>query len=624
MCGICGIAYRDSRKRPEAEVLRRMAATIRHRGPDDEGVEVQGQVGLGFRRLSIIDLSPAGHQPMSNEDGNVWIVFNGEIYNFHSLRNELEPRHRFRSQTDTEVLVHLYEERGEAMVDALEGMFAFAILDTKRQRLLLARDPFGIKPLYYSLDDQRLVFGSEIKALLASAEVSRAIDPAALNDYFDFLWVPAPRSIFADVRKLQPAHTMAVDLRSWQTRFRRYWKPEYRPVAGRTLDDWSDEVQAELDRSVRAQMVADVPVGTFLSGGIDSTLVSRGAALASEEPLRTFTIDFANQQFSEQPFATQVAMAIHANATVRRTEPEALDHLPQIVEHYDEPFADSSLLPTFAVSRVTREYVTVALSGDGGDELFSGYRHHLLAHQVSRLDAVPEWLSRLLFGAVTGLAPAKTRVHQWGQRLALSPDLRRLTTSWLPGRSYRAAVLSPDFRQNGESRYWHANEYLTELVGLPPVTQVQMYDLLLYLPNDMLVKVDRASMAHSLEVRVPFLVPRVAELAFRIPEEIRFKSGDDKRVLRRLVARHFGDELAYREKKGFGIPLRSWMTEFARGTQAARLEICAAVRAGVLDAKGVRTLLDDVRARRSRWHVDRSEELFALIVFATWWDRYLN
>jgi asparagine synthase (glutamine-hydrolysing) len=622
MCGICGLAYRDPRKRPDADVLRRMAATIRHRGPDDEGVEVQGQVGLGFRRLSIIDLSPAGHQPMSNEDASIWIIFNGEIYNFQSLRSELEGRHRFRSHTDTEVLVHLYEERGERMVEALEGMFAFAILDTKRERLLLARDPFGIKPLYYALDDQRLVFGSEIKPLLASGEVSREIDPAALNDYFDFLWIPAPRSIFLGVRKLLPAHTMELDLRTWQARFHRYWKPVYQPVSGRTLDDWSDEVQAELDRSVRAQMVADVPVGTFLSGGIDSTLVSRGAAHAADEPLRTFTIDFANEQFSEKPFAAQVAKTIGANATVRRTEPEAIDDLPRIVEFYDEPFADSSLLPTFAVSRVTREYVTVALSGDGGDELFSGYQHHRLAHQLSRLDAVPGWLARLLFGAITGLAPAKTRAHQWGRRLSLPPDLRRLTTSWLPGRGYRASVLSPDLRQNGESRYWHANEYLDELVGLPPVTQVQMYDLLLYLPNDMLVKVDRASMAHSLEVRVPFLVPRVAELAFRIPEEIRFKPGGEKRVLRHLVARHFGDELAYREKKGFGIPLRSWMTKFARGPQAARLETSQAVQAGVLDGQGVRTLLDDVRAERSRWHVDRSEELFAMIVFTNWWDRF--
>ena len=262
MCGICGVAYRDPRRRPDEQVLRRMADTIRHRGPDDEGIYAHGSVGLSFRRLSIIDLSAAGHQPMTNEDGTIWVVFNGEIYNFADLRRRLEPRREFQSRTDTEVLLHLYEEHGDQMVHELDGMFAFAIFDVPQQRILLARDPFGIKPLYYAFNDERFVFGSEIKPLLASGEVGRTIDKAALNDFFDFFWIPAPRSIYEQVRKLPHAHLMTLDLRTWELRTDAYWGPTYDPQAGRELDDWADEVQTELNRSVRAQMVADVPIGS--------------------------------------------------------------------------------------------------------------------------------------------------------------------------------------------------------------------------------------------------------------------------------------------------------------------------------------------------------------------------
>ncbi len=622
MCGICGLVFRDPRVAPARETLARMAATIRHRGPDDQGIEVLGSAGLAHLRLSILDLSPAGHQPMSNEDGTVWIVFNGEVYNFPELRKDLESRHHFRSHTDTEVLIHLYEERGPAMVELLDGMFAFAILDTNAQRLFLARDPFGIKPLYYALDDRRFVFGSEIKALLASGEVSRDLDPGALNDFFDFHWIPAPRSIFSQVRKLPPAHTLEIDLRRWTSSIARYWRPEYRPEQGRSLDDWADEAEVVLNRSVAAQMVSDVPLGAFLSGGIDSSLVCRGAALASPQALRTFTIDFEDSKFSEAQYARQVADALHTEAIFRTVQAGSLDSLGPLAEFYDEPFADSSLLPTFAVSRVTREHVTVALSGDGGDELFSGYWHYFLASRLSRLDRVPTAVNRLLFGTVAAIAPKQTRVHDWGRRFALSPDMRRLSVIRLPGRAIRSQVLSPDLRENREQRFWHLRESLPDLQGLPPVTQTQFYDLMLYLPSDMLVKVDRASMAHSLEVRVPFLSKSVADLAFRIPEETRFEPECDKRVLRRLVARHFGESLAYREKKGFGVPLRRWMQDVARGPEEEQLLASPAVRSGILDARGIRRLFAALRRPDTRFRTERSDELFALLCFTAWWRRY--
>ena len=623
MCGICGIAYRDPRRRPDAALLRAMAMTIRHRGPDDDGCEVFDQVGLAFRRLAIIDLSAAGHQPMTNEDGSLWIVFNGEIYNFQELHADLATRHQFRSRSDTEVLLHLYEERGPEMLNELDGMFAFAIFDQKRRSLFFARDPFGIKPLYYAVDDRRIVFGSEIKPLLASGEVSRTIDRAALNDFFDFHWVPAPRSIFTDVRKLPPAHSLELNLDTWHSTLRRYWRPQYAPTDGHSLDDWADEADAVLERSVRSQLVSDVPLGLFLSGGIDSTLVTTEAAKGASGPLKTFTIGFEEDAFSEVRYARQVADALHTDAVYRTLPHESLGQLSALAEFYDEPFADSSLLPTYAVSRVAREYVTVALSGDGGDELFSGYKHHVLANNISRLDALPKLLSRVLFGGVARLAPVSTRVHDWGRRFALAPDERRMSILRLPGRELRASLLSPEWRECGEARLWHMREHVAELRGLPPVTQTQLYDLLMYLPNDMLVKVDRASMAHSLEARVPFLSRRVAELAFRIPEHMRFEAKVEKRVLRRLVARRFGDEFAYRRKQGFAIPLRKWMTT-AAGDTSLRASIVegSAVHSGLFDAAGVRRLFDDVRRGPGRLDTDRSDELFALLVFDAWWKRY--
>jgi asparagine synthase (glutamine-hydrolysing) len=605
-------------------MLRAMATTIRHRGPDDDGCEVFDQVGLAFRRLAIIDLSPAGHQPMTNEEGTVWIVFNGEIYNFQELHADLAGRHKFRSRSDTEVLLHLYEERGAAMLDVIDGMFAFAIFDQNKRSLLLARDPFGIKPLFYAFDDRRLVFGSEIKPLLASGEVSREIDRAALNDYFDFHWIPAPRSIFASVRKLPPAHSLELDLTTWQTRLQRYWRPQYCPREGKSLDAWADEADHVLEKSVQSQLIADVPLGLFLSGGIDSTLVTLEASKSvNGSSLRTFTMGFAEDGFSEVGFARQVAEALHTDAVFRTLPHESIGQLGALAEFYDEPFADSSLLPTYAVSRLAHEYVTVALSGDGGDELFSGYKHHVLSNQVSRLDIVPNFVNRLLFGGLAQLAPVSSRVHDWGRRFALPRDERRMSIQRLPGRSLRGTVLAPDQREHGEARMWHMREHVAELRGLPPVTQTQLYDLLMYLPNDMLVKVDRASMAHSLEARVPFLSRKVAELAFQIPEQVRFEAATEKRVLRKLVARRFGDEFAYRRKQGFAIPLVKWMSAAAADHRVREtVQNGAAVTSGVLDRDGVRRLFDDVQRGVGRLRTERSDELFALLVFDAWWNRY--
>jgi asparagine synthase (glutamine-hydrolysing) len=623
MCGITGLVFRDPRRHAPADLLRAMADTIRHRGPDDAGVYTDGAVGLAHRRLSILDLSPAGHQPMANEDGTVWIAFNGEVYNFRALRRELEGRHTFRSNTDTEVLIHLYEDLGPAMVDRLDGMFAFAIWDARKRRVVLARDPFGIKPLYVAFDDERLVFGSELKPLLASQTVRREIDREALNDFFDLSWIPAPRTIWRGVTKLPPAHVWELDLDTWRTTSRRYWRPEYRPGGDRTLDAWADEVSDTLDRSVRDQMVADVPLGAFLSGGIDSSLVTLAASRATAgEHLKTFTIAFGEKDFSERPYAEQVARTLGVDATFRDIAPAAIDDLPMLAEWYDEPFADSSMLPTYAVCKATRERVTVALSGDGGDELFTGYRHHLFAERVSRLDRVPTFLTRAVFGALARHSPADSRARDWSERLAFDPDWRRFSILRLPGRERRLAVLAPAWRQRRDERLALIDPVVRSCAGVPPVTQSQLFDMEFYLPNDMLVKVDRASMAHALEVRVPFLSRTVADLALRIPEGVRFTPGREKRVLRTLVERRFGPELAWRTKQGFGVPLQAWMRAAATVDRERSLLDAEPVRQGILDAGAVSALFASVRGPGDRWHVDRADELFGLFCFDAWWRRH--
>jgi len=623
MCGITGLVFRDPDRPVDPARLRAMADTIRHRGPDDEGFHVDGAVGLAHRRLSILDLSPNGHQPMPNEDGSVWIAFNGEVYNFQSLRAELAGRHTFRSNTDTEVLIHLYEELGPAMVERLDGMFAFALWDKARRRIVLARDPFGIKPLYLALDRQRLVFGSELKPLLASGTVDRALDREALNDFFDLAWIPAPRTIWSGVAKLPPAHVWTLDLATWEVTSRRYWRPVYQPGSGGTLDAWADEVHEALERSVREQMVADVPLGAFLSGGIDSTLVTAAAARATGATrLQTFTIGFGESDFSERPYAAQVARSLGVDATFRDVAPAAVDDLPRLAEWYDEPFADPSILPTFAVCQATRERVTVALSGDGGDELFTGYRHHHQAALASRLDRAPSFLTRPLFGALAQMAPADSRARDWSERLAFAPALRRFSMMRLPGRERRLGLLAAPWRQGRDERIAVAEAVVRDVGEAPPVTQAQLFDLAFYLPNDMLVKVDRASMAHALEVRVPFLSRGLAELALRVPEGVRYSPGREKQILRTLVGRRFGPALAWRTKQGFGVPLAPWMRAAATPARERSILEGDAVRQGVLDPAAVSALFAAVRGPDDRWRVHRGDELFALLCLDAWWRRH--
>jgi len=617
MCGIAGIV--SSKGAPDLGAVGRMSATLVHRGPDDEGVFQRGAVALAARRLSIIDLDH-GHQPIANEDGSVVVVQNGEIYNYRELKRELEGRgHRFATACDTEVLVHLYEEHGDGFVERLRGMFAVALWDDRRQRLLLARDRFGIKPLYYRDVDGELSFASELKAMLEQPGFSRAIDPRAMAAYLAFNSIPAPLTIFAEARKLPPGFLL-----SWHggaTELHRYARP--RPVpAGQERNEPADVLAAELREvlkdSIRAHLVADVPVGVLLSGGVDSGGITALAAAESRDPLKTFSIGFEESGFDELSRARLVAERFGTDHHELIVRPDAVELLPKLVEAFDEPFGDSSALPTYLVSELAAGEVKVALSGEGGDELFGGYYTYVadqLAPRLGRLAALASPLVEALpssdrrvgfdykakrFARAAGLPPLE-RHHAWKE--IFSAERRRSLLQgggpgWDPVDLYR--------------------ERYAETAASAPLARMQDVDLGIYLVDDLLVKTDRLSMAHSLELRVPFLDQRVAEFALALPTSLKVRGFAKKRLLRRTLAPLLPKEVVGGRKQGFSIPLAAWLRgplePFAREVLApATLE-----RQACLDPAAVTPLVD----RHCSGREDLSRQLWGLMAFTLWFDRY--
>src|SRR5712691_10479563 len=492
MCGIAGIA--DVTGRPvDRTLLRAMTAVQAHRGPDGEAVVCRGPAGLGHRRLAIIDLS-TGDQPMSSDDGHVWIVFNGEIYNFRELRQELEAGGaRFRTQSDTEVILRAYEADGPACVRRLRGMFAFAILDERARRLVLARDRVGIKPLVYSWDGRRLLFASEIKAIVEDATVARDLDPDALGEYLTYHYVPAPKTIFASVRKLPPASILVLPLDGGAPEISRYWSLRYAPDSKTTEGEWIEQLGVQLSDAVRSHMVSDVPIGAFLSGGVDSSTVVALMAQASAKPIRTFSIGFEEADFDELRFARQVAARYGTDHSELVVKPAALDVLPTLAWHFDEPFADSSAIPTFYVAKITREHVTVALSGDGGDEAFAGYRRYAQAVALSaRMDRSPARLARPLLRAAASALPVGAPGQAYAGLLGAGPIDRYRRLVAYQRRETLRRLLSHDLAALARSAA-SADTFaqLAARSGAPDyVTALQYIDVYTYLPGDILTKVD--------------------------------------------------------------------------------------------------------------------------------------
>jgi asparagine synthase (glutamine-hydrolysing) len=566
VCGICGVWHYSTREPVNRDRLRRMTDTMLHRGPDDRGSHFDDAagVGLGFRRLSVIDLSSAGHQPMSNEDGSVWGMCNGEIYNFLSLRAGLEARgHVFRSRTDTEVIVHDYEERGEECVGDLDGMFGLAIWDARRRRLVLARDRLGKKPLYYYDDGQRLLFASELKALVADASVPRTLDWTAVGQFLALGNVAGSHCIFAGIRKLPPGHWLVCEGGRVVTRAYWDWLPALRRVnESRSEADWVAEIRATLRAAVQSRMISDVPLGAFLSGGVDSSAIVACMANVSGRPIKTFSVGFVESGYNELDYAREVARRFGTEHHELIVQPEAVqDVLPPLVRQYDEPFADSSALPTYYLSKLAREYVTVALSGDGGDEACAGYDHYRQALRESVVDKIPRRLRQVLLSPV-GLLPIGMPGRRLGRRLMLDATQRYVSVMrQMPAEQVHALLTIEAAQRISDDGVEALREALEQAEDLDLLSRMQYADATVYLPDDILVKVDRASMLNSLEVRCPFLDHHFLELVASVPPGMRMSRRRGKYLLRQALRGMLPERVLNRPKMGFSLPLESWFRD---------------------------------------------------------------
>ena len=621
MCGIVGIFETRSRRDVEETLLLRMNNVQLHRGPDEAGLHREPGLGLGHRRLSIIDLS-SGQQPLFNEDGSVVVVFNGEIYNFQELARELiELGHHFRTHSDTEVIVHAWEQWGEKCVLRFRGMFAFALWDRNSQTLFLARDRLGKKPLYYSLlPDGQFIFSSELKALMIHPGLSREISPRSVEDYFAYGYVPEPASILRDAFKLPPAHTLTLQRGQPIGKPHEYWDVPFQTAGPMQEADVAVELIDRLREAVKIRLISEVPLGAFLSGGVDSSAVVAMMAESTRGPVNTCSISFGDPEFNESIHAAQVAERYHTHHRVQQVEPDDFDLIDQLARMYDEPFADSSAMPTYRVCELARRQVTVALSGDGGDENFAGYRRyrwHLYEERVRAL--VPQAIRGPLFGFLgfvypkADWAPKVFRAKSTFQALARDTIEGYFDSVSILADPLRARLFNPAFKR--ELQGYHAVEVLRRHARRSPtdnaLSRAQYLDMKTYLPGDILTKVDRASMAHSLEVRVPILDHEFVEWVSGLPAEFKHCQGEGKYILKKALRPYLSDEILYRPKMGFSVPLASWFRGPLR--QRVRDAMLGPVLAdsGIFDQAFLRKLVDQHQSGVR----DHSSALWSLLMF---------
>jgi len=627
MCGIGGKLYFDPSRSVDPALLERMNQVLAHRGPDDAGVYHDGPVGLAHRRLSIIDLSPAGHQPMSNPDGTVWITYNGEIYNFPELRSELEREGMvFRSKTDTEIILALYEREGVECLRRLRGMFAFAIWDGRTRTLFLARDRAGKKPLCYYHDAERFLFASEAKGILQDPEVPVAPDLQAVHHYLTYGYVPSPHSAFRGFRTLPPAHYLLV--RDGQVRVERYWQLRYGPKLRIDEAALSEEILARLREAVRLRMISDVPLGAFLSGGIDSSTVVALMSECSSGPVKTFSIGFEEEAYNELPYARLVAERYGTDHHEFVVKPDALAVLPELVWHYNEPYADSSAIPTYYLAKMTREHVTVALNGDGGDECFAGYERYL-ANQIARgYDRLPLVLRRSLergIGALPEVGPFRgpyRRVKRFMAGAFEEPGRRYGRWVGVFPNALKAELYTPALRE--ATAGFDSLELLCAAYeaqdAVDFVDATLGVDVTTYLPDDLLVKVDIASMAHSLEARSPILDHVFMEFAASIPSSLKLRGLTKKYIFKRAVRDLLPAPVIDRPKMGFGVPIDRWFRRELREMAYDTLLGRRCLDRGLFQPVVVRRLLDEHVEGHAEWH----PHLWCLLFLELWFQRFID
>ncbi|MBF6590969.1 MAG: asparagine synthase (glutamine-hydrolyzing) [Ktedonobacterales bacterium] len=637
MCGICGVLGLDGHLTIAEPVLRRMSAAQHHRGPDDEGFFRAPGVGFGFQRLAILDLTPTGHQPMTNEDESLWLIFNGEIYNYRELVPELERAgHQFRSRSDSEVILHGYEQWGTECLQRFNGMFAFAIWDRRARRVFIARDRLGVKPLYYWSDGELFAFGSELKSLLALPQVPRELDTDALRAYLTYEYVPTPRSIFRNIAKLPAGHALEIPLdgtragaRTADWRPHSYWNVQFGTDAGshRTLDEYAEELRSLLRAAVARRLISDVPLGAFLSGGIDSSCVVALMAEVGTERPKTFSIGFAEETFSELRYAEMVARRFNTEHHVEILNPDARELIAAVADALDEPFADASALPTYLVSRMARQHVTVALAGDAGDELFAGYdwyrAQRLAAATVDRLPESARGRLRALAAHISP-TPKKKGPRNIARRLLEGTSLPaalqqvRWQTFWQAGDLSQVLVSETDAPASDRDA-----EVLALLAGsgsAVPLDQQQYADIKRYLPDDILVKVDRMSMAVSLETRGPFLDYTLVEFAARLPAALRLHGLDTKYLLKYAMRDLLPDAIIHRPKLGFNIPYKNWLRQELRDLMREALAPARLRAQGIFQPAYVDGLVREHLAGTR----DHAHQLWQLLMFELWSERYLT
>ena len=644
MCGIAGIVS-DTGGSLESR-LRPMIDAQAHRGPDAWGVWSDGRCALGHRRLSIIDLSEAGRQPMSNARGDIRITFNGEIYNFQRLRRELESLgHGFRTRTDTEAIICAYEQWGIDCLARLRGMFAFGIWDRRRRRLFLARDRVGKKPLFYAQFGDHFLFASELQGLLADKRVPREVDPPAIDAYLSYGYVPAPRAAFKGIYKLPPAHYLTLDLKQtgFEKRIERYWALDYGPKLRIDEDEACEVLREKMTEAVRLRMVSDVPLGAFLSGGVDSSVVVGLMAQLSGEKVKTFSIGFNESAYDETAHARRIAERWETDHHEFIVEPDALSILPKLVRHYGEPYADSSAIPTFYVAQMTSRHVTVALNGDGGDESFAGYERYLANHLAERMRSVPgaAVAARALSRVIPDSIDPKSLARRARRFLAVaSQPMAERYPRWLKTFQDEAKtrLYGPEFigllKGHGDVLLSVAAEVMkcgassslalcdgatpTQL-PLHPIDAAMAVDVASYLPYDLLVKVDVASMANSLEARSPFLDHEAMEFAARLPVEIKFRGGRLKSLLKRAFADLLPPENVNRRKMGFGVPVGQWFRGPLRDLLRDALLSPRSLERGYFRESEVRRLVDEHLERRA----DHSFQLWNLLMLELWHREFI-